>query len=333
MKNIVVVILTLLSFSTLAQDPQFSQYYQAPLYLNPGFAGTTPSQRLVVNHRLQWPGIPQAFSTYAFSYDRYIPTLSSGIGLLFTTDKMGSAGWRTNTVNVLYSYKLRLTKTLVFSPGLSFGYGSNGLDRNKLRMGDGLRYEDVSLDPQLGNLENQHYFDFTAGFVLYTSTMWIGTSFAHMNKPNLSVVGEESRLGMKTTIHGGLKMKLNISGPSQRTPYLTPSFIYRMQDNLFSQLDLGLNFHIDPVSVGAWYRGKPFSKSIINSVEQDAFIFFAGLYLKQIAIGYSYDITLSDLQTTPGGSHEISLTYEFGSGKKDNRRKLIPCPAFYNKMR
>lgn len=330
MKNITAIILTLLSFSTLAQDPMFSQYYQAPLYLNPGFTGVTSNQRLVVNHRLQWPGIPQAFSTYAFSYDRHIPTLNSGVGLLLTTDKMGSAGWRTNTANVLYSYKLRLSKDLIFSPGLSFGYGSNGIDRSKLRMADGLQYEGASLDPQLNNLEKQQYFDFSSGFVLYTSTLWIGASFAHMNKPNLSVIGEESRLGMKTAIHGGLKIKLNTARP-QRTPYLTPSFIYRMQGNVFSQLDLGLNFHIDPISVGAWYRGKPFSKSIINSVEQDAFIFFAGLYLKQLAVGYSYDITLSQLQTLPGGSHEISLSYEFGSRKKDNHRKLIPCPAFYNK--
>lgn len=330
MKNIIVIILTLLSFSTLAQDPMFSQYYQAPLYLNPGFTGVTSNQRLVVNHRLQWPGIPQAFSTYAVSYDRHISTLNSGIGLLLTTDKMGSAGWRTNTVNVLYSYKLRLSKDLIFSPGLSFGYGSNGIDRSKLRMADGLQYEGTSLDPQLGSLEKQQYFDFTSGFVLYTSTLWIGASFAHMNRPNLSVIGEESRLGMKTAIHGGLKIRLNTTRP-QRAPYLTPSFIYRMQDNIFSQLDLGLNFHIDPISVGAWYRGKPFSKSIINSVEQDAFIFFAGLYLKQISIGYSYDITVSELQTIPGGSHEISLTYEFGSRKKNNHRKLIPCPAFYNK--
>jgi type IX secretion system PorP/SprF family membrane protein len=266
MKNIVTIFLFLLSFSALAHDPQFSQYYQAPLYLNPGFTGTTAGQRLVVNHRLQWPGIPQAFSTYAASYDKYVPNLSSGFGVLFTTDRMGSAGWRTTTVNALYAYKLRLTETLVFSPGLSFGYGSNGLDRSKLRMADGLQYEGMSLDPQLNNLETRHYFDFSSGFLLHTSTLWLGASFAHMNKPNLSVVGEESRLGMKTAIHAGLKMKLHTASSAQHTPYLTPSFIYRMQGNMFSQLDLGLNFHIDPVSVGAWYRGKPFKKSVINSV-------------------------------------------------------------------
>jgi type IX secretion system PorP/SprF family membrane protein len=333
MKNIFAVILALASFAALAQDPQFSQYYQAPLYLNAGFTGTTADQRLVFNHRLQWPGVPQAFSTYAASYDKYVPTLSSGFGFMVTTDKMGSAGWRTTTINALYSYKLKLTETIVFSPGLSFGYGSNGLDRSKLRMADGLQYEGMSLDPQLNSLRTQRYFDFSSGFVLYTPHMWLGASFAHMNRPNLSLIGEESRLGMKTAIHGGLRMKLRSAGYRARTPYITPSFIFRLQDNMFSQLDLGMNFHIDPVSIGAWYRGKPFTKSIINSIEQDALIFVAGLNLKNLAVGYSYDFTISELQTAPGGSHEISITYEFAPRKNDKKhhRKLIPCPAFYSK--
>src|ERR1041384_2497651 len=102
------------SVSSIAQDPQFSQYYQAPLYLNPGFTGITPQQRLVFNQRVQWPNLPQAFTTYAASYDIFIDELRSGVGLLFTTDKMGSASWRTTTVGVLYSYKIRLTEKLVF---------------------------------------------------------------------------------------------------------------------------------------------------------------------------------------------------------------------------
>ncbi|MDZ7648916.1 MAG: type IX secretion system membrane protein PorP/SprF [Cytophagales bacterium] len=38
-----------------AQDPQFSQYYAAPLYLNPAFTGTTQDHRFITNYRNQWP--------------------------------------------------------------------------------------------------------------------------------------------------------------------------------------------------------------------------------------------------------------------------------------
>jgi len=336
MKKLLLIAFVFAGLTAAAQDPQFSQYYQAPLYLNPGFTGITPQQRIVLNHRIQWPSLPQAFQTSAFSYDIFVNELRSGFGLLVTTDKMGSAGWRTTTASLLYSYKIKLTEKIVFSPGLSFGYGTNGLDRSKLRLGDGLEYDGISLDPDINKLGRQSYFDFGSGFLLYSKSLWLGASFAHMNRPNLSVLNDVSRLGMKTAIHGGIRLDLS-SGLSNRgrTSYLTPSFIYRMQGNTFTQLDLGLNYHVDPISVGVWYRGKPFQKTVINTITQDALILYLGLYFKSLTIGYSYDFTISEMQTASGGAHEISIVYEFNS-KPSNKSvkkkyKLIPCPTFNSK--
>jgi type IX secretion system PorP/SprF family membrane protein len=333
MKRIFFILtVTLSGFFTAAQDPQFSQYYQAPLYLNPGFTGITAGHRLVANHRIQWPNLPQTFSTYAVSYDASLEHIRSGVGVLITTDKMGSASWKSTTANVLYSYKISFAKGLVFSPGLSFGYGRNGLDRSKLRMGDGLEYAGNSLDPKLNDIRDLEYMDFGSGFVLYSKHLWLGASFMHMNRPNLSVVGEESRLDMKTSIHGGMRLDITNRLRAGRVIYFTPSFIYRMQGVMFSQLDFGVNFHIDPISIGGWYRGKPFSETVAQTVEQDALILFMGLYLKKLTLGYSYDFTISGLQTSTGGSHEISLIYEFRTrNRKPRKQKLIPCPAFYNK--
>src|SRR5688572_23496883 len=96
-KNILILVMTMLVAHAGAQDIQFSQYYQAPLFLNPGFTRITPQQRVVFNHRVQWPNLPQAFATYAASYDIFVEELRSGFGMLLTTDKMGSAGWQAST--------------------------------------------------------------------------------------------------------------------------------------------------------------------------------------------------------------------------------------------
>jgi type IX secretion system PorP/SprF family membrane protein len=320
----------------VAQDPQFSQYYQAPLYLNPGFTGITPQQRLVFNHRIQWPNLPQAFSTSAFSYDIFVDELRSGFGVLVTNDVMGSAGWRTNTAGLLYSFKVKLNDNIVFSPGLYFGYGANGIDRSRLTLGDGLEFQGQSLDPDLNKLGRQDYFDFGSGFIFYNRNLWLGAAFHHMNQPNLSVLNDVSRLPMKTSIHGGARLSL-YNGPRTlaKVSYLTPSFIFRKQGKSFSQLDVGINYHIDPVSVGFWYRGKPFEKTVINSVAQDALILSLGMYFKNLSIGYSYDFTISELQTAAGGAHEIAITYEF-TAKPLNRNikrkyRMIPCPSFNSK--
>ncbi len=52
-------------------------------------------------------------------------------------------------------------------------------------------------------------------------------------------------------------------------------------ERAFYQLDVSINFHADPVSLGVWYRGKPFTKNISNAIDQDALILFLGLHLKE----------------------------------------------------
>jgi type IX secretion system PorP/SprF family membrane protein len=324
-------LIVLMATAAMAQDPLFSQYYQSPLYLNPGFTGVTPQQRVTFNHRLQWPNLPQAFSTFAASYDIWVPELSSGFGLLATTDKMGSAGWRTTNVNLLYSYKIQLNDQWMVSPGLSFGYGINGLDRSKLTMGDGLEYNNQSLDPDLNRLGNQQYFDFSAGLLVYSSIYWVGFAINHMNEPNMSIVNDVTRLPQKITVHGGARIPL-MGGlrTSSRVSYLTPSVVYQSQGNI-SQFSFGLNYHIDPVFIGLWYRGKPWEESVIGTVNHDALVLQLGMYLDKITVGYSYDFNISPIATSSGGAHEISLMYEFRAkpisrGVK-KRNRLIPCPT------
>jgi type IX secretion system PorP/SprF family membrane protein len=334
-KILLTVLMLFMILQVFSQDPQFSQYYQAPLYINPGFTGITPQHRLVANNRIQWPSLPQAFTTYSLSYDFFVDELRSGFGLLLTTDKIGTAGWRTTTAGFSYSYKIKLSNKIVFSPGLYFGYGNNGIDRSKLVFEDELKYNQSSIDESQKNLGNQNYMDLGAGFLFYSKEIWVGASFSHMNRPNLSVLGDESRLAVKTSVHGGAKISLNRSVKTIRQSYLTPSFIYRMQGNSFSQLDIGLNYHIDPISIGLWYRGKPFQNNIISGTSQDAMILTLGLYFKKLTVGYSYDFTISQMQTAAGGAHEISLVYEFVTKRSDKKEKkkykLIPCPSFNSK--
>ena len=71
-------------------------------------------------------------------------------------------------------------------------------------------------------------------------------------------------------------------------------------------------------------------RNVANLMQNDAIIMQLGLYMKNLTIGYSYDFTFSELQTTSGGAHEISLIYE--STKPVQRSvKQVPddsCPTF-----
>ncbi|MBD3636284.1 MAG: type IX secretion system membrane protein PorP/SprF, partial [Crocinitomicaceae bacterium] len=53
MKKIVTLCVVLISFQGLSQDPEFTQFYANPIYLNPAMAGTHGCPRVCINHRNQ----------------------------------------------------------------------------------------------------------------------------------------------------------------------------------------------------------------------------------------------------------------------------------------
>lgn len=327
----VLLVLVFVNSLVYGQDPYYTQYYSAPLYLNPAFTGTGSGHRFVANHRRQWPAIPNSYSTFSFSYDFRIDDLNSGFGILATTDKAGTAGLRSSTIGFLYTYKIQMGDWVVL-PGLNMAWGSRGLDFNKLVFGDQLSFNGPTQDDALGKYEQIDFMDFSAGLLIHNRTFWIGYSAHHLNEPNLSLLNESSELPQKHSFHGGFTLPL-YRGPfkKERISTLAPSFVYKSQGS-FDQLDLGLYYIYQPVMVGLWYRGIPVRQTVFDNVNHDAAAFIFGLKFDAFEAGYSYDITVSDLKASSGGAHELSVIYQFlssGKMKRTKPQKHIPCPVFY----
>jgi type IX secretion system PorP/SprF family membrane protein len=329
--------LVFLFFGSLAQaqDPEFSQYYAAPLYLNPAFAGTSVDHRFIANYRNQWPNISQAFETYALSYDYNLDQLNSGLGFLLMTDKAGSANLKSTQFNFQYAYKVRLSDKLILSSGLNFGVGSRSLDFNKLVFYQQLDFsqnsDNIPPPPSNLNIEGQTYFDFGAGLLFYSRKVWLGFSTAHLNRPNRSLVEDETQIPVKTSVHGGVRIPLYHGiFKRDRTASVAPSFVYKHQGN-FDQLDLGTYFFYEPVVIGLWYRGIPIRQNAKDNVSQDAVVVVLGFQLSNIELSYSYDVTVSELGPISGGAHEVGLKFKIELAtqvKKRKRERFIPCPTF-----
>ncbi|MCE7863931.1 MAG: type IX secretion system membrane protein PorP/SprF [Bacteroidetes bacterium CHB5] len=331
-------ILIFCSANLLAQDPQFSQYYAAPLYLNPAFTGTSEDHRFIANYRNQWPNAARGFVTYAFSYDVNLNHYNSGIGFLATVDQAGTAGMRSSQLNFLYSYKWNISNKWVVSAGLNFGYASRSIDLNRLIFGDQLQFDsdgNVPTDDQaLFNLGNTHYFDFNSGVLAYNKNFWFGFSASHLNTPNRSLIDQEAEVPLKTSFHGGVRIPL-YGGPfkKEHISVLAPSFVYKKQGH-FDQLDLGLHFLYDPIMMGVWYRGIPLQQNVRDNISQDAMVVILGFQFEKIELGYSYDFTVSELGPMSGGAHEVAVKYklEMAAQIKTKRKdKFIPCPTFIKK--
>lgn len=335
MKNLLALVFAFIVSGLFGQDPEFSQYYAAPLYLNPAFAGTTNDHRFIANYRNQWPNIASGYVTTAISYDYNMAQVNSGIGFLATMDQAGTAGMKSSQLNFLYSYRVIVDNKWVIASGLSFGYAFRTIDFNKLVFGDQLQFDSraqvPSDDPALYNLGMSSYFDFNAGMLAYNRTFWLGFAASHLNRPNRSLVNQEATLPIKATVHGGIRIPLNHSPlKSNHQAVLAPSFVYKKQDR-FDQLDIGAHFLYEPIVVGLWYRGIPLQQEVADNLSQDAVVIILGFQLPSLEILYSYDFTVSKLGSISGGSHELALKYKLEIARPSrtkNRQKLIPCPTF-----
>ncbi len=322
--------------AAFAQDPQFTQYYSAPLYLNPAFAGTTSHHRVALNHRNQWASLPNSFVTYSFAYDYNLKNSYSNVGFLATTDKAGESNLRSTNLGAIYSYAIPMINKMVVVPSLQVSYTWQSMDFDKLVFGDQLAFGNTSaptMDPTIYDLENHAYFDFNTGVILYNSKFWSGFSIHHLNKPNHSAMGEESTLPIKASLHAGVKIPIKMGVMNQGIESsINPSFNYKHQGR-FDQLDLGLNYNYRMLMFGAWYKGIPILQDVPDNINHDALAVVFGVSASNFTFAYSYDLTVSKLApATSGGSHEIGLILQFETARSpkhvSRKEKYTPCPAF-----
>ena len=306
------------TLATFAQDPQFTQFYANPLYLNPAFAGTARCPRVSLNYRNQWPALSGTFVTTSASYDQDVRGILGGLGVLVTSDQAGKGTLNTTTVSGIYSYTQAVSRKFSLKAGFQATYFQKSLDWNKLTFGDmidprrGFIYatNDVPRGGSVGNA------DFSAGFLGYTDVFFVGFAANHLTEPNESLIVGQSKMPMKLTAHAGAAIPLGVRGKyGEPKTRLSPNILYQQQAD-FRQLNLGLYVDHGPIIAGVWYRSK------------DAFIALIGFHTERFKFGYSYDVTTSKLTTATAGSHEVSLTMQFDCKKKRRRVRTVPCPTF-----
>lgn len=345
MRYITLLLVLLVSYVAKAQDPQFSQFYASAQYLNPAYVGSSLQGSAGITYRNQWPSIDATFVTMVGFIDYYIEDYNSGLGLLLSYDRQGIAGIRSTQVGLQYAYQVYLTDWLTFRPGIQASFNNGHVNYNDLIFPD-------QIDPVTGGITggssdyragglNKSYLDLAAGGLIFTENSWLGVAVHHLNTPNYSLAdgGAKEKLARKYSFHGGYRFNLGtgsigqglFSRPQERS--LTPTFQYKMQD-VFSQLDLGLYLTLEPVIFGTWFRGIP-GKSVDGLANNDALVFLLGFVKKgnedKLNMGYSYDVTISQLGSASGGAHEFTLVYTWAVGnprKPPKSVRLIPCPDF-----
>src|SRR6266513_2642687 len=93
-----------------AQDPHFSQFYEAPLLLNPARAGfINGTYQLTGVYRSQWKNITLPFKTLSGTINLNVPSGKNknnifGLAIIDFVDKAGDATYTTNHVDAAVAF-------------------------------------------------------------------------------------------------------------------------------------------------------------------------------------------------------------------------------------
>lgn len=299
-----------------AQDPHFSQFYSNPLYLNPAFAGTTKCPRVSLNYRNQWGTLSAPFETYSASFDKHFDEIHGGIGAYILRDNQAYGQLKTTSFHLMYSYLLRATSKISFKFALQAGGFQKALDKSKLKFGDMIdaRRGFIHYTQESLPVDTKSGLDFGGGFLMFTDNLYFGAAFHHITQPDEGLLGI-SPLPLKITGHVGYSIPLKKSRPSDVDSYVSFNLLY-MNQSKFNYFNAGVYFVRGLFTGGIWYR------------HMDAVIIMAGLQLKDYKIGYSYDVTTSNLALKIAGAHEVSISTQLKCKPKTRKFRTTSCPAF-----
>jgi type IX secretion system PorP/SprF family membrane protein len=315
-------------FMLQAQDPQFSQFYANPIYLNPAFTGMTYGHRMVANYRNQWMGIPKAYSTYAASYDYNFASSGLGAGAQFLQDMSGSSGLKRTTAAACIAWHGDIDRFTEWRGGFSASMNWMKLGFDKLVFNDQL-YTGAVSSVEIANYTSKTYLDMNAGVLVSSLKYWAGLSAKHLNRADVDMSNADAaRLPMTWSLHGGYRIVQEKVGRELKK-YIAPTIHYKHHAH-FDQLDVGVYYYKVPLQLGLWYRGIPLKHYSPGISNNDAIVIMLGYEMEEqhLKIGYSYDLSISKLISNTSGSHELAIIYELYKPERKSKRILITTPKF-----
>ena len=320
----------------VAQDPNFSQFYNNPVYYNPSLVAINGGYTFRAHARNLWAPIPGKFNTFAASFEaEVIPKL--GFAFNAYTDVAGEGLLRTTGGYLTYGYRVVETKNFLLQFGATGGIINKNIDWSRLKFSD--QYDEVLGEVHgsqfvAPNYNSILYPDFGSGLTVRFNheskkvsaykKMMVTAGFAahHLTRPADAFIADKQFLPIKWVGHLNTAVLVNES-------ILTPSFIYERQRE-FQTFTIGLSMVKKPLIVGLWMRNETY---YFNPQSFDSFILTVGTSLplkndQNIRMTYSVDFTVSQLRLSSFGSHELSLVYEL-----DNRYMLKSYHSRKNRMR
>ena len=296
---LLLIVVSLMSRGAMAQQlPIFTQHNNSYAFANPAFFGMSEGINLMGLYRQQWAGVvdddgnkvaPQSF---LFSGDMPLRVLHGGLGLSLLQDHIGFE----NDVNIGLGYSFHMDLG-----GSTLGVGLSGTLIN--RSVDFSQLHPISEgDPLLVGLgeESAMLFDFNVGvFWQIPESVFVGVSVVNVLESMTKALNDNA--------------ESSASFVTDRTFYLIAGYPFQFEELPYFKFVPSVNVM---TNISAWQLNASFKMVYrdlfsfgVNYRPKESVGLMVGLTIKDITLGYAYDINTMGLNIP--GSHEIALSYCF----------------------
>lgn len=325
------------AYVLVGQDIHFSQFYNAPLNLNPGLNGIFGGDiRFVGNYRSQWQAVPVPYTTFSGSvenklyykrnqYDRYFTG-----ALMINYDRQGSLELTSLQVGIPLGITLPVAPNNFLSLGVTPAFGQRSFNTHEWSFD--AQFVDCLYNPSAPTMEdgllfstNLQYFDLSTGlnYRYYAknnrSRFDVGMAMHHINRPDHNFWTnnqDDVRLAMRQAVYGvGLvQVSSNFDVLGQ--------FVLQQQGG-YREILYG-------VGARMMLNLQPYKELAIQVSGQfrqrytDAMVVNFEVFYRTWSVGFSYDMNLSDFNvaTNSRGGPEVSLIYRLYKIKSAHKQ----CP-------
>lgn len=289
--HIIIFLLLSASLATAQLVPLLSQYSLNGFPSNPGYAGSNEVLSVSTSYRNQWVGFDGAPTTQTVGLHTPLKNEKVALGFLIYRDVIGKH--YDNGFYATYAYRVKFPSGKL-SMGLSAGLSAKRSLLSEAHIND-------SGDPVfLENTPVNFLPDFSFGTYYYSTEYYVGFSIPFLLTHQLDVSKGKFRTKhyfseYNFLLNAGYTYQIN------NELILLPSIISRMHVKTGMQFEPGIaGEYKKMVGFGIAYR------------TGDAIILIGKYKLNnQLSLGYSFDVTTSELRNYNSGTHELVLSYIF----------------------
>jgi type IX secretion system PorP/SprF family membrane protein len=337
--QLLAALLVMCMSNAMAQSIHFTQYYNAPLLVNPANTALLSEDdfRLGLNYRNQWAALPVPYNTFSAWGDLKIGGNNPdkikhnwlGLGFAFFNDKAGDGDLALSQIQGDIAYHLQLSQHFMLSLGGSAAYVQRSVDYDKLTFD--AQWDGFVFNPHMSNgekgIQKTNYTTVGAGL----NMAWFPTEFAYIKVgaaiANINEPTETFYANGKNTV--AMRPTLYVDGLFKTASALTvnPSLYITTQRGAY-QFVAGSAFKVRLNDVN-----EAPVQLILGIFDRwaDAFIGVAGLEFNNIQFTANYDMTMSTLAPYNGsyGALEFSLIYHRPYSRNSGIKSMLSCPRFF----